>query len=153
MRTARAVAATVSALLLTGCGVEPAPPPEPPCAPDVRTGPLPEWARAGFSGDGSGVPHVPGRENAILAVVFGAPLSAPPAEGRNNKILWVSRLPVTPGDPLRITARQDGTARTADREVAGGPGPSIIDLPAAGCWRLTLSWSGHTDTLDLAYQP
>jgi hypothetical protein len=37
------------------------------------------------------------------------------------------------------------------RRVTGSPGPSIIDLPAAGCWRLTLRWSGRVDTLDLRY--
>jgi hypothetical protein len=145
-RIAAAVLA-VAGLLPAGCGAEAAPPA---CAPAVSTGPLPAWARAGFSDDGSGVPHVPGRGDAILAVLFGAPLRAPPAAGRSNKILWVSRLPVTPGDPLRITARQDGGG-TAEREVTGGPGPSVVDLPAPGCWRLTLSWSGHTDTLDLDY--
>jgi hypothetical protein len=35
--------------------------------------------------------------------------------------------------------------------VPGGPGPSIIDLPAPGCWTLRLSWSGHTDELRLRY--
>jgi hypothetical protein len=34
---------------------------------------------------------------------------------------------------------------------AGGPGPSITDLPAPGCWTLRLSWSGHTDELKLRY--
>jgi hypothetical protein len=27
--------------------------------------------------------------------------------------------------------------------------PSIVDLPAAGCWRLTLRWSGHAASIDL----
>jgi hypothetical protein len=45
------------------------------------------------------------------------------------------------------------------RQVTGGPGPSIVDLPAAGCWRLTLTWRQDPgrrqvrDTLDLAYGP
>jgi hypothetical protein len=29
--------------------------------------------------------------------------------------------------------------------------PSIINLPAPGCWTLHLSWSGHTDQLKLRY--
>ena len=37
------------------------------------------------------------------------------------------------------------------RKVIGGPGPSIINLLAAGCWRFTLRWSGQLDTLDLTY--
>jgi hypothetical protein len=36
--------------------------------------------------------------------------------------------------------------------VGGGPGPSIIDLPQAGCWHLALKWSGHTDTMRLTYK-
>jgi hypothetical protein len=35
----------------------------------------------------------------------------------------------------------------------GGPGPSIIDLPRAGCWRFTLHWARSVDELDLAYVP
>jgi len=33
----------------------------------------------------------------------------------------------------------------------GGPGPSIINLPVAGCWRFRLRWSGRTDTIDLRF--
>jgi len=29
--------------------------------------------------------------------------------------------------------------------------PSEIVVPSPGCWRFTLSWNGHTDTLDLRY--
>ena len=50
-----------------------------------------------------------------------------------------------------IKAALAGSARTATRSVPGGPGPSIIDLPAPGCWTLHLSWSGHTDQLKLRY--
>jgi hypothetical protein len=145
--------AVVAAMLVSGCDAEPGRTPVPACGSEIRTGPLPEWARAGFSDDGSGVPHVLGRNGDLAAVLFGAPLSAPAGADRANKILWVSRVPTTPGDPLRIAARLDGATETAGREVAGGPGPSIVDLPRAGCWRLTLSWSGHTDTLDLTYTP
>jgi hypothetical protein len=31
------------------------------------------------------------------------------------------------------------------------PGPSYVNLPAAGCWSLSLSWSGHHDRLELRY--
>ena len=34
----------------------------------------------------------------------------------------------------------------------GGPGPSIVDLPTAGCWRITASWSGQRDRLELDYR-
>jgi hypothetical protein len=121
------------------------------CGETVTTDALPAWARAGFSGDGSGNPHVFGKSGDILGVIFGAPLKAPPAPDRGNKILWVSRAPLTAGSDLLITAKLDGTHDTVERKVTGGPGPSIIDLPAAGCWRLTLAWSGHVDTMDLTY--
>lgn len=125
------------------------------CHSDVSKAVLPVWARAGFSGPRPRIPHVLGRSGQILAIVFGYPLRSPPAPGRNNKILWVSRtLPKTPA-PLWIRAqRMDGSrplGAPIRQIVPGGPGPSIVDLPEAGCWRVKLSWSGRTDVLDLAY--
>ena len=154
----------VLAVLVSGCTAagpaRPAPAPQASvalpaasCGSPVLTGPLPEWARGGFSFDGAGVPHVAGRRGDIMAILFGGTLSAPPAPDRNNKILWVSRPEVVLGDPLVIVARRDGAAGEVRREVAGGPGPSTVDLPEPGCWRLTLTWSGHSDTLDLTYVP
>jgi hypothetical protein len=78
-------------------------------------------------------------------------LHAPPLEDQNNKILWVSRLPQQPMSPLKIEAVLDGGHTTVYREVVGGPGPSYVNLPAAGCWTLELSWSGHTDQVRLRY--
>ncbi|MDG9673714.1 hypothetical protein [Micromonospora sp. DH14] len=125
------------------------------CGSRVETGPLPDWADAGFSGDAR-VPHVFGAKGDIVAVLFAHPLRQVRDDGSNNKILWVARAATTSPDPvapatLVITARLDGTDTQVIREVPGGPGPSIIDLPRAGCWRLDLSWSGHTDTMDLTY--
>jgi hypothetical protein len=127
------------------------------CAARVETGPLPDWADAGFSGDAR-VPHVFGAKGDIVAVLFAHPLRQHRKDGSNNKILWVAQAATTSPDPtasatLVITARLDGTDTTVTREVAGGPGPSIIDVPRAGCWRLDLRWSGHTDTMDLVYAP
>ena len=140
-------------LLLSGCTATTTTTPEAqPCGSEVRTGPLPAWARTGFSGDGAGVPHVLGRHGDIVGVLFGGTLSSPPAPDRSNKILWVSRLPVAAGGSLEITARLDATTETVTRTVLGGPGPSGVDLPRPGCWRLTLAWSGHTETMDLTYQ-
>ena len=119
----------------------------------MRTEALPTWARAGFSWDGSGTKHVYGDSDEILAILFGAPLTSPSAEDHSNKILWVSRQPVDSPADLRITAVLDGTDVLAEQTVAGGPGPSTVDLPRPGCWRFTLSWSGRTDTLDLTYVP
>ena len=61
-----------------------------------------------------------------------------------------------PLSDLRIRAQRMQGAQPIGpvviRTVIGGPGPSIIDLPAPGCWRLALRWSGRTDTLDLRYR-
>jgi len=127
-----------------------------PCLSRISFGVLPVWARAGFSDPQPRLPHVVGRAGRIAALVFGYPLLSPPSRVRANKILWVARIsPLSPSN-LRISAqRMKGTGklgRPVERLVVGGPGPSIIDLPAAGCWRFTLAWSGRADSLDLNYQ-
>ncbi|MGR6319504.1 hypothetical protein Q2K19_28385 [Micromonospora soli] len=162
---ARVRVALASVVLLAGCttGSRPAAAPAGPpgaaaatgCAARVETGALPDWARAGFSGDAR-MPHVLGAHGDIVAALFAHPLAVERADGSNNKILWVAR-PVatspatTAPATLEITATLDGTDTRVTREVAGGPGPSIIDLPRAGCWHLVLRWSGRTDTMDLVY--
>jgi len=122
-----------------------------PCRSEVTRDALPAWARAGFSDDGSGVPHVFSEHGDLLAVLFKYPpaSSADPQDG--TKILWMSRLPQEPAQPLVIEATLEGTTTTLTREVPGGPGPSSIQLPAAGCWRLALSWSGHQDRMMLQF--
>ncbi|GAA2909721.1 hypothetical protein GCM10010517_76140 [Streptosporangium fragile] len=87
----------------------------------------------------------------MLAVLFGYPLFSPPMPDRGNKILWRSRVPPVPSDPLRIEARLDGGGTPVRITVDGGPGPSIIDLPSPGCWRLNLRWGSHLDSIDLEY--
>jgi hypothetical protein len=121
---------------------------QPPCPPPDR-GVLPTWARTGFSESKPKIPHVLGEDGRIVAILFGG-LFAPPKKDEGNKILWVAKDPLKPLSDLRITARRAGT--TVHRTVAGGPGPSGIDLPHAGCWRLTLKWSGRTDHLRLRYR-
>jgi len=126
------------------------------CRPGLRRSVLPRWARAGFSGRAPRAPHAVGRSGEIAAIVFGDPLVWPPRKRRNNKILWVSRRPDDDPSDLRIRAQRMDGARAVGpsvrRQVEGGPGPSIVDLPGAGCWRLTLSWSGRHDSLDLRYE-
>jgi len=93
-------------------------------------------------------------------VVFDDPLRAPAVDDHGNKILWVTRLggvgqaTTFGGDTspdLKIHATLNGFDLAVDREVAGGPGPSIIDMPRAGCWTFALSWSGHHDSLTVPY--
>lgn len=120
-------------------------------------GPLPTWARAGFTPPSVAMPYVLGARGDIVAVLWARhdPLVTPAPPGRNNKILWVPKVSSPVGAPLEITARRltGGTAvgPVQRRAVAGGPGPSIIDMPSAGCWQFTLHWGGHTDTVDLPY--
>jgi hypothetical protein len=100
------------------------------------------------------MPHVVGAQGEIVAILWARhdALHAPPLANRANKILWVSRLNGQPG-PLTIRAALNGTDRTATRVIPNGPGPSYVDLPAAGCWTLNLSWSGHRDQVELRYAP
>jgi hypothetical protein len=128
-----------------------------PCREEIRRAVIPTWARAGFSEARPRLPHAIGRQGDIAALLFGYPLTSPPPEMRANKILWVSRVPLEPPSDLRISAqRMRGGERLGPvvrRLVEGGPGPSTINLPAPGCWRLRLGWSGHRDELDLVYEP
>lgn len=125
------------------------------CAGQPPVSPLPTWARTGFHPPGQPMPHVMGEAGNIVAILWASrdALHSPALRDRNNKILWVSRIPFTSYDPLVIKATLAGGTRTATVSVPGGPGPSIIDLPAPGCWTLHLSWSGHTDELKLRYVP
>jgi hypothetical protein len=98
------------------------------------------------------IAQVMGDEGHIVAILFGRVLHAPPAGDVNNKILWVAR--TSSMEPLEIVAVREGDDRPVHREVAGGPGPSIVDLPSAGCWHLGLRWGpepDQRDSMDLQY--
>jgi hypothetical protein len=96
------------------------------------------------------MPYVLGDHGKIVAILWADPLHSPPLANENNKILWVARVLPVPG-PLTIQATLNETGQTVTREVAGGPGPSIINLPRAGCWSFNLSWAGNRDQLELRY--
>lgn len=159
-------------VLLLGAGVAARlrddPPPAPAAAapapavfdcPPLRTGVLPEWARTGFSDPQPRMPHAYTDSGRMVAIVFGAPLTAPPRPDRGNKVLWVlsdqqSGVPGGVGpDRFRAEARLSGSDRTATVDIGQVPGPSSVDLPAPGCWELTLHWGTYTDTVRLAYVP
>jgi hypothetical protein len=116
------------------------------CSGNVSTDALPTWAREGFSSQGLHTPHVVGANGEIVGILFG-PLRAHQPEGTNNKVLWAAK---DGFGSLHISARLEGSDLTAARTV--NLGPSIVDVPAAGCWRLTLTWPGHSDSLDLLYR-
>lgn len=146
--------AAALALALGGCTSE-APRPAP-LSPSCTTSPpstvLPTWARVGFSDPEPVMPHVVGDRGDIAAILWAErdPLTAPPTDVRNNKVLWVARVGGADG-PLEISATLNGTGRTATRVVEPAPGPSTIDLPAPGCWSLDLRWGNHRDHLVLGY--
>jgi len=116
----------------------------------VDDGVLPAWARTGFSEKEPRIAHVIGRGNRLAAIFFG-PLTAPPREDEGNKILWVSREPQNAPSDLKLTATRLGSGETVHRTVPNGPGPSGIDMPKPGCWRVHATWAGQQDDLDLTY--
>jgi hypothetical protein len=110
--------------------------------------------RGGFSGSRPSMPYTLGKRGAIGAILWGS-LYAPPSQSLGNKILWVPRHYSKSVMPMWIKLQKmDGTQLVGApiREIVKtGPGPSYVDAPSAGCWRLTLTWSGRQDTLDLSY--
>ena len=127
-----------------------APPPEQVVAtcPPPESGPLPEWARTGFSSPDPGIPFVRSASGDTVAILFG-PLSAPPDPDRANKILWVSR--AAGSGTFRLDARLAGSDLRVARDLGAAPGPSGVDLPAAGCWRVELHWGPYVDSIELRY--
>lgn len=127
------------------------------CAHAVVYGSLPTWARAGFSPANGAWPHEVSAKGEMTAVLWARtdPLVSPLPKHRANKILWVSKAPLTIGSNLNITAQRligsKPVGPTQHRVVVGGPGPSSINMPAAGCWLMTLRWSGHVDSVELPY--
>ena len=87
-----------------------------------------------------------------LAILFGATLHSPPSKDVSNKILWVTRPIDGASGTLFIDAVRAGTTTHVHRKVPGGPGPSYVDLPHAGCWHLKLHWGTQRDTVDLVYR-
>lgn len=83
--------------------------------------------------------------------MFGDPLTAPPAADHNNKILWAVRGGAS-GD-LVITGHLEGTDRTTTVNTGASPGPSIVDMPAPGCWRLDLRYGDQTDSINIRWAP
>jgi hypothetical protein len=119
------------------------------CGETATTAPLPTWARTGFSPAGLHTPHVISDQGQIVAVLF-VPLRVHQPAGTYNKVLWVARVG---HGPLHIRAQLQGTSQTVTTDLPNGPGPSYVNMPAAGCWQMSLTWSGYHDTIALQYQP
>jgi hypothetical protein len=125
----------------------------------LHRGRVPTWALPAFSLSGTKStqwPYVMAHHGTAMAVVFGFPLHAGEPTNPRNKVLWVMRLPRN-GSSLAISAhRLGGNARSVHSSWPpdSSPGeiyPSYVDVPRAGCWRVTLHWAHHTDSVDLGY--
>jgi hypothetical protein len=116
------------------------------CTGNISTAELPTWARSGFSPTALRIAHVVSAHGHIMGILFGTLRAHQPA-GVNNKILWAAQ---DGYGTLKISAQLEGSNRSVTRTVTLGP--SIVDVPAAGCWRMTLTWSGHRDTIAFRYR-
>ena len=119
------------------------------CTP-LQTGPLPEWARAGFSSP-EGPPYQLSATGSMAAIMFGNPLLAPADPNRANKILWVAKQTPSGTDRLVINAALEGGDLQHSVDIGSAPGPSYVDMPAPGCWQLTLTWGANSDTMNLLW--
>ena len=92
----------------------------------------------------------------MAGFLFGYPLMAGNPQPYADKVLWVVASP-RDGMPLRLTGHPlDAAAPVVSSTwpADSSPGeiyPSEIEVPSPGCWQFTLSWNGHTDTVDLWY--
>jgi hypothetical protein len=90
----------------------------------------------------------------VAGFLFGYPLMAGNPQPYSDKILWVVASP-RDGQPLRVTGHPlDATTPVVSSTwtADSSPGeiyPSEIVASSPGCWQFTLSWNGHTDTVDL----
>ena len=120
----------------------------------VTRGGQPSWTSSAGSLDG--IPYVLSNQDNVAGFLFGPSLRAGHPTNPTNKILWVVREPRN-GQPLHVTAASNlsrAAIVTYDFPANSSPGeiyPSIVDVPAPGCWRLTLTWSGHQAQLSLRY--
>jgi hypothetical protein len=126
----------------------------PACDSAVTRGVLPQWARGGFSDPEPVMPYVRSTSGNVVAILFGYPLTSPPRKDVANKVLWVwHRWPAGPAQDVHMTARLGGTGPAFTRGLPPPVGPSYVDLPSPGCWRVTITWPGGSDTIDLTVVP
>lgn len=116
----------------------------------------PELERAAGENAPHGLPVVYADPPVVAAFVFGYPLRAGQPTDPSNKILWVVAGGRT--GPLVVDAHPAAASQPSvhlslpDNSGPGNIYPSSVDVPTAGCWHLTLGWSGHTAQLDLVYR-
>lgn len=119
----------------------------PTCAASDTPRVLPAWAGVEFADPAEKMRYLSGERGQVVGVLFGdLRVHQPP--GTNNKILWIAR--DGGGAPLVISARLHGIDATVTRTLEN-VGPSIVDMPRAGCWQFALTWPGNHDTVAVRY--
>lgn len=118
----------------------------------------PVWAQGGWShakGTPWPVPWAFGTPNDAVAFLFSTQLVAgtsPRADGSQNKVLWeVKESPS--GGAVLVDGHPFGESQPV---VSISGGPSITDVPTAGCWTFQLFWTSngpHTSTINLEVLP
>jgi hypothetical protein len=100
----------------------------------------PVWAQAGFNqvkGTPWSLPWALGSGGQAVAFLFARQLvagSGPRIDGTDNKVLWVAK-----GIPSNFVV--DGIPPGGTQAVVTvNGGPSIVDVPSAGCWKFRLTW-------------
>ncbi len=114
----------------------------------------PVWAQGGWSvakGTPWPVPWAFGTQGDTVAYLFATQLVAgvsPRVDGSQNKVLWEAKDSPS-GANVSVEGRPIGQAQPVVT-IAGGP--SITDVPTAGCWAFRLSWGSngqHSSTINL----
>lgn len=129
------------------------------CAGTVLTDAEPPlWAQGGWShakGTPWPVPWAYGTPNDTVAYLFATQLVAgtsPRVDGSQNKVLWEAK-----DSPSGADVQVDGHPFGESQPVVSiSGGPSITDVPAAGCWTFQLFWTSngaHTSTINLEVLP
>lgn len=129
------------------------------CASTVLTDAAPPvWAQGGWSvakGTPWPVPWAFGTHNNAVAYLFAKQLVAgvsPRLDGSQNKVLWEVRDSPS-GANVLVQGRPLGQLQPVVT-IAGGP--SITDVPTAGCWTFQLSWVSNgqrSSTINLEVLP
>ncbi|HXJ48955.1 MAG TPA: hypothetical protein VNF91_07300 [Candidatus Acidoferrum sp.] len=100
----------------------------------------PAWALGGFTqatGTPWTLPWAQGTGGDAVAFLFARQLVAgasPRVDGTTNKVLWVAK-----GNPSNLVVEGVPPGATEATFTVNG-GPSIVDVPTAGCWTFQLKW-------------
>ena len=118
----------------------------------------PVWAQGGWShanGTPWLVPWAFGTGRNTVAYMFATQLVAgtsPRVDGSQNKVLWEAK-DYPSGGNVKVEGRPIGQSVPVVT-IAGGP--SIVDIPTAGCWTFRLSWIAngeHSSVISLQVLP